>query len=485
MTRPIVLALLSVLALAGCTRLTPEQQIVSDAATALGGRDRILAVKSLVIEGGGTHYNLGQDLVPGASGETFTVTGYRRAIDLGIARARIELTRVPNFPFWQGLAAQKQVQGIDGAIGVAPNGTATRMPDAAAADRRAEWNQHPLLAIRAALDPKATLANPRTDAGQSLVDVTAAGSTFTLAIDATTKLPTRVSTRLYDANLGDVVLTTTFADYLDAGGLKLPATLSTSTDDFTTAKITVAKQALDADTGDLTAPAAAASAAPITAPPPPTVTATPLARGITLLAGGSHHSVLVEFKDHLMLIEAPLNEARALAVIARARELVPGKPLTQLVNSHHHFDHSGGVRAAIAEGLSVITHQGNVAFLEEMAKRPHTLRPDALSKSGKTLAIEGIADTKTFSDGTMTVTLYTESSKHSETMLIAHFPKQRLLVEADVYTPGAAVQMFADGFLAELKQHKLPIDRIAPLHGTVATYAQFLKDAAVPAPTAN
>jgi glyoxylase-like metal-dependent hydrolase (beta-lactamase superfamily II) len=287
---------------------------------------------------------------------------------------------------------------------------------------------------------------------------------------------------LDDTSLGDFALSTSFADYQAVGALQLPATLTTRTDDFITSRINVAKQAVDADVGDLAAPAAAASAAAITAPPLPMVTATPLAKGITLLAGGSHHSVLVEFANHLMLIEAPLNEARAMAVIAKARELVPGKPLTQLVVSHHHFDHSAGARAAIAEGLGVITHQGNVGFFEEMAKRPHTLRPDALSKSGKSLLIEGVADQTTISDGTMVVTLYTESSQHSETALIAHFPKERLLVEADVYTPGAAVQMFGGSFLDELKKRNLRVERIAPLHGTVATYAQFVKDAAVPVP---
>ena len=246
----------------------------------------------------------------------------------------------------------------------------------------------------------------------------------------------------------------------------------------------MAKQVVDGDAGDLAALGAVTSAPAITAPPPQTVTATPLARGITFLAGGSHNSVLVEFPDHLMLIEAPLSEARTLAVIAKARELVPGKPLTQLVNSHHHFDHSAGVRAAVAEGLGVITHQGNVAFLEAMAARPHTLRPDALAKAGKPLVIQGVTDQQTISGGAMTVTLYTLSLSHSQTMLMAYFPKERLLVEADVYTPGAAVQVFAPAFLEELKKRNLRIDRIAPLHGNVGTYAQFLKDAAAPAPTA-
>jgi glyoxylase-like metal-dependent hydrolase (beta-lactamase superfamily II) len=484
MTRKVCSSLVAVALTVACTRATPEQQIVNDAAAALGGAERVSAVKTLVLEGTGTQYNLGQDLVPGASGQTFTVSAFKRTLDVAGGRARTELTRTPNFAYFQGPAPQKQVAGIDGSVGynVAANGTATRASEAVAADREAELLLHPVAAVRAALDPMATLSNPRTEGGQSMVDVAAADAQqFTLVIDATTKLPSKVTTKSYNVNLGDVVISTTFADYQAIGGLQLPAKLTNATDDFTTQEITLSKQEVDTEVTDLAAPEAAAKAT--TGPPPaPMVTAEPLAKGIWLLAGGSHHSVLVEFADHLTLIEAPLNEARTLAVIAKARELVPGKPLTQLVNSHHHFDHSGGVRAAISEGLTVITHQGNVAFFQEMAMRAHTIQPDALSKAAKPATVQGVDGMLSLTDPTMTVNLIGVPGQHSQSMLVAHFPREKLLVEVDLYTPGGAVQMYAGGLLEELKKHKLAIDRVVPLHGMVAPYAQFVKEASAPVP---
>src|SRR5215210_2178847 len=83
-----------------CTRATPEQQIINDAASALGGRDRIVAVKTLVIEGEGSNGNLGQDMTPEATGQKFVLSGYKRAIDVPGARARIEQTRTPNFAYF-------------------------------------------------------------------------------------------------------------------------------------------------------------------------------------------------------------------------------------------------------------------------------------------------------------------------------------------------------------------------------------------------
>ena len=186
-----------------------------------------------------------------------------------------------------------------------------------------------------------------------------------------------------------------------------------------------------------------------------------------------------------MLIETPQNDTRALAVIAKARELVPGKPLTQLVNSHHHFDHSGGVRAAISEGLTVITHQGNAAFMEEIAKRPHTIAPDALAMKPKPLTVEGVADKKVISDATMTVNLYAVTGAHSQTMLMAYFPRASGSSSKRTSTTRGRCKCSPAEFLAGVKARNLRVDRIAPLHAQVATYAQFLKDASGPPAATN
>src|SRR4029450_2570647 len=157
--------------------------------------------------------------------------------------------------------------------------------------------------------------------------------------------------------------------------------------------------------------------------------------GVWLLAGGSHNSAVGEFADHLVLIDAPQNDARTLAVIAKARELRPGKPLTHVVNSHHHFDHSGGIRAAVAEGLTVVTHQGNAAFIEEVVKRPHTRVPAPRSKNPKPLKSEPVADEKVIPDGTMMLNLSPAPSEHSQSMLMGSLPRERALIVIDLYEP--------------------------------------------------
>jgi glyoxylase-like metal-dependent hydrolase (beta-lactamase superfamily II) len=463
----------------GCAAKSTEQRIVDDAASALGGRNRILAVKTIVLEGEGTNGNLGQDMTMEASGQAFVVTGYKRAIDVLNVRARTEQTRTPNFAYFQGPAPQKQIAGVaDGvAYNIAPNGNVTRASNAVAKDRLAEIYHHPLKIVRAALNPDTKLANGRTAGSERVVDVTTTdGLTFTLAVDGTTSLPTRVVSMTDNTNLGDVAIETSFADYQDVSGLKLPTRLAAKTDKYPTATLRVTRQTVDADAGDLSAPAAATAAAPIAGPPPATVTAEELAKGVWLLAGQSHHSVLVEFADHLTLIEAPQHDVRALAVIAKARELRPGKPLTEVVNTHHHFDHSGGIRAAIAEGLTVITHKGNAAFIEQAAGRAHTIVPDALAKNPKPVKVMSVDEEKVLADKSMTVNLYhVAGCPHSDTMLMAYLPRERLLVEVDAYSPGAAVQPYAANLLENIRTRKLQVDRIVPLHGTVAPFSELVK----------
>jgi glyoxylase-like metal-dependent hydrolase (beta-lactamase superfamily II) len=259
-------------------------------------------------------------------------------------------------------------------------------------------------------------------------------------------------------------------------GLKLPAHLTTKTDKYTTGDIRATKQTVDGPAANLAAPDAAASAPAIAGPPPATVTTEEVAKGVWLLAGQSHHSVVVEFSDHLLLIEAPQNDTRTLAVIAKARELRPNKPLTHVVNTHHHFDHSGGIRAAVSEGLAVITQKANAQFYQDAIARAHTIAPDALAKNPKPLKLEVVDDGMELADSTMTVQLYhIDGNPHGDAMLMAYLPKERILIEADAFTPGAAVQPYAANLLENVTRRTLRVERIVPLHGTIAPFSELAK----------
>jgi glyoxylase-like metal-dependent hydrolase (beta-lactamase superfamily II) len=222
----------------------------------------------------------------------------------------------------------------------------------------------------------------------------------------------------------------------------------------------------------------------------PRVMSERLADGVHYLTGGTHHSVAVEFRDFVVLIEAPQNEARALALIETIYRDIPGKPIRYVVNTHHHFDHLGGLRTLFHEGATVVTHHSNRDFYKQevLSHDPWTLEPDRLSLYPPTEFSEGYqfetVDIKyTITDGTKILDLYyVQGTPHSEGLLMAHLPRERILVEADVYTPPAAnaampamPPVASVNLYDNIKAYRLDVGTIAPLHGRAVPWADFLR----------
>jgi hypothetical protein len=240
-------------------------------------------------------------------------------------------------------------------------------------------------------------------------------------------------------------------------------------------EVQVSKNTVDGTVGDLAVPANVKAAAP-PAPPPMVVTAEPVAKGIWWLAGsGNHRSIVFEFDDHLVLFEVPLNESRSKAVIDKARTLST-KPLTTAIVSHHHFDHSGGLRVAVAEALTIVTHRDNEAFFKDLLARPHTIVPDALQKNPKPATFQFVDDELTLKDKSMEVQLYHLLDNPREgTNLFAYVPRERLLVQADLYDAGWNQHPWGENVLANVERRKLKVDRDVPVHGVIEPYAQMVK----------
>ncbi len=461
---------------AACAPATPEQQVIDDAVEAVGGADLIRDLKALTIQATGAAPNAGQNRLPDDELPVWKINEYTRRIDLVNSRMRVQQVREAQFLF-AGDLVQRQTQGLDAdaAYNVGANGTVARAGAVAARDRRNELLHHPVTFLREILDTEVTLSNLRVRAGERLVDVAMpSGDTLTLGIDAATRLPTRVISMVANPNMGDVAIETRFADYEDAGGLKLPRRLTTKMDQYLQLDLQVSRNTIDGDVSDLAIPAEIREAkAP--EPPPVVVTVEPVAKGIWWLAGsGNHRSVVFEFDDHLVLFEAPVNEARTKAVIDKARSLSP-KPLTKAIVSHHHFDHSGGLRVAIAEGLTIVTHRSNEAFFRSLVARQHTIAPDALEKNRKRVTFELVDDHMTLKDTSIEVQLYHLLDNPREgTNIYAYLPRDRILVQADLYDATWLRHSWGENVLQNLERRGLKIERSVPVHGVIEPFAQMV-----------
>ena len=476
MKRCLSVAMLAAVTLLGCART--GQDVIEDAAEAMGGAEVIAAATTLVMEGTGSTYRLGQNPSPEADLPVYELHSYRKEVDLDNRRWRTEQIRTGHFLTSNPVDRQSRVEAVDGdvAFNVQASGAAQRLAAQAGRDRLADLYHHPLVLLKAALQgpPAATVGPLREEAGYEIVDVTPAGGPlFTLRVDAATGLPTLVESTGYNPMLGDVVIATSFGEWEQSGELLLPGSISQTLDRYPNGDFSVSSQ-VNAEIQDLSAPAEVASA-PDPVPQPVEVTAEELAPGVWNLAAG-YNSLLVEFPSYTAVVEAARNDQTALAVIKKAREMVPDKPLQYVINTHFHSDHAGGIRAAVAEGLTVITHEIHRAYFEEVASRPHTVIADHLANNPQPLQIETVSGDGPYelTDGDRTIVIHRlKDNLHADGLLMVYLPRERILAEADVFTPGARSSPHATNLLDQVRDLGIRVNRIAPVHGQVVPFAEL------------
>jgi glyoxylase-like metal-dependent hydrolase (beta-lactamase superfamily II) len=290
----------------------------------------------------------------------------------------------------------------------------------------------------------------------------------------------KVETMISNDVLGDMVWDAIYTEWKDFGGVKFPTHILQHQGGPAYFELNVSDVKVNAPV-DITAPpgrgrggAGAGRGGPGGrggAPDGPI--SEDLGNGFWLITGG-YGAIVADFKDYIVVVEGPSNDMRAEQIIAEAKRLVPNKPIRYVINTHTHTDHSGGLRAFVAEGVTIVTYQTNKAYYEKLVKNPHTMVPDKLSQMNPQpkIKIEGVGEKKVMTDGEHTIEIYhLQGSTHSDNMLIVYLPKQKILVEADEFNVGAAnaptpaqINPYQTNLLANIERLKLDVDRIIPIH---------------------
>lgn len=461
------------LALSG-TALSAHAASLKEAADLLGASN----TQSIEFSGTGRWFQFGQAPAPSLPWPPFDLTRYTANIDYVNAAARVQIVRKQQVEKGRNRPVpveQRADQYVNGSVAwnVAPPansapGTAPvpSLQAAAVEERSAEIWASPQGFLKAALANQAT-SKPSKGGVEVAFSPDGGKHRYVGTINAKNQLET-VRTWIDNPVLGDTLVEARYKGYKDFGGIQFPAHIVRVQGGHPILDLHVAEVKVNAAV-QLPVPTEIANAKP----PAITVTVNKLADGVYYLTGGTHHSVAIDQKDRIVVIEGPQNEARSQAVIAKVKETIPGKPIKYLVNTHAHFDHSGGLRTFVAEGSTIVTHKGNESYYKKAWAAPHKLNPDALAESGKTARFETFTGKHVIADKDHPVEIYPlADNSHNDAFALIYLPKEKILIQGDAYTPVAAgapiptpPNPYAVNLYDNIRKLKLEVDQIAALHG--------------------
>jgi glyoxylase-like metal-dependent hydrolase (beta-lactamase superfamily II) len=410
--------------------------LAQNAATVIANASKSMGVdglSSVTYYGSGANYNLGQNNNANYAWPRVNVNDYRRTIDF-TKPALLSTGQTYAVPVTGGPAV------------LAPATQNIQSTNQAWAQQLEIWVS-PWGFLKGARENNAT-SRRRTIDGEQLTEITwqspiksPGGAPYrVVGYINRDNLVTRVDTWLENPVFGDMLVSTEYSDYRDSMGLKYPTAIVQKRGGWPTFDAQIlGAHANPANLAALmTPPAPPGGGGPPPgggAPPaPPAAASERLANGVYRITGG-YVALAVEFNDYILIFEpAGQNEARSQAIIAEAKRVIPNKPIRYGVLSHHHFDHTSGIAAVVAEGITIVTGEPNKQFFEDALSGPRTLAPDSMSKSGKRPVIETVAAKRVFTDGTQTVELHAiKGLPHADGMLIAYIPSARTVAYADMF----------------------------------------------------
>jgi glyoxylase-like metal-dependent hydrolase (beta-lactamase superfamily II) len=452
-----------------------DSAAVIDAASKAMGAGNL---HSIQYSGTGSVFMIGQNFRPNAPWPKFTVTKYVTSVNFDNQALREELVRrdTENPPRGGGAGGFNPTTGQGGMRPILGDQTQVRQATPRTETGQLQLWMTPHGFLKAAAANKATTSRV---GGKNTLSFTALGGKYTITGTLDDRnLVERVETRVDNPVLGDMLVEDIYSGYKDFGGTQFPTRIVERQGGFPTLDVTITSVQPNG------AAALEIRENPQPPPGPVTVESKRISDGVWDLTAAGLHSVLVEFADHLVVIEASGGDARSQAIIAESKQLVPNKPIRYLVNTHAHFDHAGGVRAFAAEGAAIITHEMNKPFFEAAFKNPHRINPDALARSGKTAVIEGVGAKRVLADRTRTLELHhIKGNFHNDALLMAYLPKERLLVQADAFHPRPGAKpyptppQFTVNLYENIQAQELNVAQVLHIHGGIDPLAVVAKAA--------
>lgn len=458
----------------------PPAELVARALDLIGGATALRDLPGTTIETYTANYGLGQEETPGSPARA-SVSLTRAMTDWRGAR-RVLTTEIRG----PGGMVTRQRRVTAGGIGMLENQTTNAQqpdPPGVTANVERALRFAPERLLLAATDSGTTLAPLPAKAWRGVqhdgVRFMRGADTASLYFERGSGALVFVEQVTDDAILGDRTTSTYYTRWQEAEtGVKLPRQIdveangrSLSQTIVTALSVGVIADSFFAIPDSIAARAQRAPAGPLP-PPAITVNMVELAPGVWRAEGGTHFSLVVEQPEQIVLVEAPQSTARTQAVLDTVRRRFPGKQVGVVVNTHHHWDHAGGLRAVMAAGLPILTARGNVEFVRGIGNARKTIAPDALSKPMRAgLTVRAVDDSTTIGAGDSRVVIFRLPTTHAEGVLAAYVPAARLLFQSDVLTPAATLPKTGAAEVAALARARgIAVERVVGGHGGIATW---------------
>lgn len=504
--RPLLTAGIAVL-LAGCSGGPPStQQLAQDAIDAMGGRQQLEAVRTIAMrDGEGTRYRLGQSVKAGDPDQPAKLTQVVESVDLAGGRAALDYALLSPSGFQQ--SRKEVLTRQDGRL-VGIETVPGRPVVAMSPSGLFSWGSQnsPAFLLRRSV---VTVILAAADSGSGdpaeereldgrqyrFGTATLNSEQIGLYFDPDSTLLTAFEATDTETMLGDVRALYVLDDYRSVDGLMLPHKMtirkggqpysevqfaSIAVNDPATDAVFDVPEDLEAEVGRVVAAGEHYSPVELVR----------VANGVHLVRAYSHNSLLVEFPDWLAVVEAPYTEAQSHALVRLLGEQFPGKPIRYAAVTHHHYDHTGGVRGLAAHGATIVVARGNEPEVRPVLDARHSNPPDELERrrqaGQQTGSLEVFDDRMVLSDGGQSLELHAiAGNPHVDSMVIAYVPSARTLFQSDLFFPGtgAPASPAAVHLLQSVRALNLRVDTHVGGHGGIAPFAELVKAAAAVAST--
>ena len=503
-----------------CATVPSSESLVNRAVDAMGGADALAKVKTLSVRGTMKQWEPEQSFAPGGEMRFANESTFEAAGDFGAGAMRVDWVKnfvypAPRtFKFSEivtpaaGWVVGREANGLnkqaDGMNPPAHSMSGLRLATTQRELRRAS----PSLLLEMRANAGRVIASPEVRIGGAsypAVSYRAGNDTFIVLFDRSSGLPARIRTLDYDNVWGDVAYDLVLSDWRAFGGVQIAMSREYQLNGRAFSEVKITDVAVNAPiaAGHFEPPAAikAGAARPATGAVPHQwiirrqiigtyldsenasydtrgsggLRFNEIAPGVQHVVGGTHNSLIVEMSDHLIAFDAPVTDWQSNWTLAEAKKRYPNKPIRYLVMTHHHMDHSGGMRGYLAQGATLVVGRGAAGHYRAALASPFTRNSDLEARDLSGVKIIEVADRHVFSDGKREVSAHALENPHAAAYLMGYVADARVAYVTDVYSPGPPLPAKINPALASLvngvrKAGIQPLT-IAGGHGSTAPYA--------------